>query len=72
MIVSLDYDDESRESLMVKAAMDLGYLVLAGKVDGVELLASSQSREWLDQLALHILHATRSRISKTEYISCPG
>lgn len=72
VIISLNYEEEPRENLMVKAAMDLGYLVLAGKADGVELLVDGQTDEWPGQLALNILQATRSRISKTEYISCPG
>lgn len=72
VVISLRYDGLTREEVMIKASMDLGYLVLAGKVDGVELQADNLSREWLLQLALNILQATRSRISKTEYISCPG
>ncbi|MDE6370961.1 MAG: flavodoxin-dependent (E)-4-hydroxy-3-methylbut-2-enyl-diphosphate synthase, partial [Duncaniella sp.] len=73
VIVSHSYTNVTdRDVLTIKAAMDFGYLLLAGYADGIRIDAPGADRPWLNNLALNILQATRHRISKTEYISCPG
>jgi (E)-4-hydroxy-3-methylbut-2-enyl-diphosphate synthase len=54
------------------AATDLGALLLDGLGDGVWLDAPQTSSKFKVSTSFGILQATRSRISKTEYISCPS
>jgi (E)-4-hydroxy-3-methylbut-2-enyl-diphosphate synthase len=53
----------------IAAAADLGALLLNGVVDGIDLHVEGADTT---QLALNILQATRTRITKTEFISCPS
>lgn len=72
VILAHRYSDEMPESVMIKAAVDYGYLLLAGLTDAISIEADGVDRLWLNSLALNILQATRLRFSKTEFISCPG
>ena len=72
IIAAHRYDGLSDEELMIQAAVDFGYLLLAGVADAISINADNADRERLNELALNILQATRHRISKTEFISCPG
>jgi (E)-4-hydroxy-3-methylbut-2-enyl-diphosphate synthase len=54
------------------AATDLGALLLDGFGDGIWADASDISTKNVLSTSFGILQATRSRISKTEYISCPS
>jgi D-mannonate dehydratase len=69
---SLAYDEQSVEALRIKAAADFGVLLIDGLVDGLWLENPSSSAEELNSIMFGILQATRARISKTEYIACPG
>ena len=72
VIIRRAYNEPSVESLRIKAAADLGVLLIDGLVDGLWLENSSSSAEELNSIMFGILQATRARISKTEYIACPG
>ena len=72
VIIRRAYDEPSVESLRIKAAADLGVLLIDGLVDGLWLENPSSSAEELNSIMFGILQATRARISKTEYIACPG
>ena len=72
VIVCRDYTGLSEQERTIAASIEFGSLLLAGFADGVWIKASGESRERLTALALNILQATRLRISKTEFISCPG
>ena len=67
---------ESLEQIELKtqlyAATDLGALLLDGLGDGIWLDAPQTSSKFKVSTSFGILQATRSRISKTEYISCPS
>jgi (E)-4-hydroxy-3-methylbut-2-enyl-diphosphate synthase len=54
------------------AATDLGGLMLDGFGDGIWADALDISAKTILSTSFGILQATRSRISKTEYISCPS
>jgi len=54
------------------SATDLGGLMLDGFGDGIWADASDISAKTILSTSFGILQATRSRISKTEYISCPS
>lgn len=74
VIVHFSYQDiEDAETLTVAAAVDFGYLLLSGIADGIAISANDvYDEEFVNRLSLNILQATRHRISKTEFISCPG
>ena len=72
VIIRRAYNEPSVETLRIKAAADLGVLLIDGLVDGLWLENPSSSDEELNSIMFGILQATRARISKTEYIACPG
>ncbi len=58
--------------LQLYAATDIGALLVDGFGDGVWIDAPELPASVITSTAFGILQATRSRISKTEYISCPS
>ena len=73
VIIGRDYENLSEEEFQLQASTDLGALLLDGLGDGVFLRATNCGNEQMKmQTAFGILQATRTRISKTEYISCPS
>lgn len=71
VIVKRDYKAGEEEELLY-ASTDFGGLLLDGFCDGVFIHASSLSRQQINSVSFGVLQACRSRISKTEYISCPS
>lgn len=72
VIVRRSYNEATVESLRIKAAADLGVLLIDGLVDGLWLENTVGTAAQLNSIMFGILQATRARISKTEYIACPG
>lgn len=72
VILKIVYPEMSKDEIAIKASIDFGRLLLQGFADGIWIEADGHDREWLNQLSLNILQATRQRISKTEFIACPG
>lgn len=72
VIVHRDYTGLSASKMIIAASVEFGSLLLAGFADGLWIEAAGVEQERLTALALNILQATRLRISKTEFISCPG
>lgn len=73
VIVGRAYADLSPDQLQLYAATDLGGLLIDGLGDGVFIAAERcGSDKMVNETAFGILQATRTRISKTEYISCPS
>ncbi len=68
------YQETDLNTLRIKSAADLGVLLLDGLADGIQILNmnSSVSHSDIEELSFGILQATHSRITRTEYISCPG
>ena len=62
----------AESDLQLYSATDLGALLVDGFGDGVWIDAPHISARTIVSTAFGILQATRSRISKTEYISCPS
>ena len=58
--------------LQLYAATDMGALLVDGFGDGIWIDAPEAPTKVITSTAFGILQATRSRISKTEYISCPS
>jgi len=73
VIVRRRYRELPAERLQLFAATDLGGLLIDGLGDGVWITAHGcGSDKFINETAFNILQATRTRISKTEYISCPS
>lgn len=72
VIASLDYGDTPADKTVIRASADFGALLLNGLLDGVEIKSATMDREATDRLALGILQASRRRVTKTEFVSCPG
>ena len=71
IIVKRSYRQCSQDELLLYSATDLGGLQLDGFGDGI-WIDSSHDVGYVNETAFGILQASRSRISKTEYISCPS
>ncbi len=73
VVIGRAYRDLSPERLQLYSATDIGGLLIDGLGDGVFIAAeNSGSDKMVNETAFGILQATRTRISKTEYISCPS
>ncbi len=74
VILQRSYTETIMEQLQIKAAIDMGALLIDGFGDGVFISndAKEISIEQVNSLAFALLQATRTRISKTEYVSCPS
>jgi (E)-4-hydroxy-3-methylbut-2-enyl-diphosphate synthase len=82
VVVQVSYPAHTADQTMLYAATDVGGLLVDGLGDGIVISLnpdSSQDRKQvLEQIKLHnsvsfgVLQAARTRMSKTEYISCPS
>ena len=73
VIIGRAYRNLIPEQLQLYAATDLGGLLIDGLGDGIFIAAENcGSEKMVNETAFNILQATRTRISKTEYISCPS
>jgi len=66
------YNSQLTTNLQLFSATDLGALLVDGFGDGIWIDAPQLPANIITSTAFGILQATRSRISKTEYISCPS
>ena len=72
-VIKNTYSDTDDEWLQVKAGADFGTLLLNGFSDGIWLSAPGfADADRVVRYELGILQASRLRMSKTEFISCPG
>lgn len=72
VIARLTYNGLDPEKVVIRSSADFGALLLNGLIDGIDLVADTITEEARHRLALGILQATRRRISRTEFVSCPG
>ena len=72
VIIRRRYDDTALTTLAVKAAADLGPVLLDGLADGIWIDAPAHDEETIREVELMILQAARVRFSHTEYIACPS
>ncbi len=73
VVIKISYPaDYDADKLTVAASVDFGSLLLGGSGDGIWIDAPGVDADKLQSLEMSILQATRRRISKTEYIACPG
>ncbi|MDO4190836.1 MAG: (E)-4-hydroxy-3-methylbut-2-enyl-diphosphate synthase [Bacteroidales bacterium] len=71
VIIERTYDLPYKD-LQIVAAIELGALFIDGFGNGIILKSTQTTDEQCTELALSILQATRSRMSKVEYIACPS
>ena len=73
VIIKREYENISADDLMLYAATDLGALLTDGFGDGIWISTKGTiDLSLINSASFGILQATRTRISKTEYISCPS
>lgn len=73
VIIKRSYTAVNTDDLMLYAATDMGALLTDGMGDGVWIDADALlGLSLINATSFGILQATRTRISKTEYISCPS
>lgn len=67
------HSQEGKSDFQLEAAADMGALMFDGLCDGIWLMNNGTlSSTDVEMTAFAILQAARLRMSKTEYISCPG
>ena len=68
-----EYSNMDEESFQLKSSAEIGALFIDGIGDGIWMKAENcGGNKLITSTAFGILQATRTRISKTEYISCPS
>jgi len=73
VIIGRAYGNLTADQLQLQAATDMGALLIDGLGDGVFIAAENCGGDkMINATGFGILQATRTRISKTEYISCPS
>ena len=73
VIIKRNYNEDILEDLQLKSACDIGGLFLDGLGDGIWINNQGNIDEQdIINTSFGILQASRVRVSKTEYISCPG
>lgn len=73
VVLKFNYPKSDEQELQIHAGTDAGALFLDGFGDGLWINTEGKVSEKItNALSFGILQATRTRISKTEYISCPS
>jgi (E)-4-hydroxy-3-methylbut-2-enyl-diphosphate synthase len=73
LIIKVNYKDLPESDFQLYSSTDIGGLLLDGFGDGIWIKQKDcVSPRVCNSTAFGILQATRTRISKTEYISCPS
>jgi len=76
-VIKRNYENTDEDKLRLYSSTDFGALLIDGFGDGVWLTGKDQSNKnftgsFINRTSFGILQATRTRISKTEYIACPS
>lgn len=81
-VILREFQEKDEENFILKAATDCGGLLVDGLGDGILLIDSSEltnnghtlqrQPSMVNRTAFGILQAARTRMTKTEYISCPS
>ncbi len=72
LVLKRNYGVLSEDKMLLHSSTDLGGLLIDGIGNGVWLESSVVKNKTLNSVSFGILQASRKRISKTEYISCPS
>ena len=71
VILKGQYNWEDFEKTAIDASIDIGSLFLEGMGNGI-WISSKKNKNKINELSFLILQNTRTRIFKTDYISCPS
>ncbi|MFV0482685.1 MAG: (E)-4-hydroxy-3-methylbut-2-enyl-diphosphate synthase [Bacteroidales bacterium] len=71
VILRARYNGKDENDVAIKAACDMGPIFLDGYGDGIFIECSNSSVD-VNKIMFTVLQASRARISKPEFISCPG
>jgi (E)-4-hydroxy-3-methylbut-2-enyl-diphosphate synthase len=71
IILFIESEETDQETFQIGVSSDLGSSLIDGFGDGL-WISATQAQTFVNSTAFGILQATRTRISKTEYISCPS
>lgn len=74
VILKLEYDVDKIENLQIKAAVDCGGILTDFQISGLFIVNNNYSikLKQITELSYQILQVSGQRITKNEYISCPG
>jgi (E)-4-hydroxy-3-methylbut-2-enyl-diphosphate synthase len=72
IVICRKYETKDLEQLQIDASTDVGGLLIDGLGDGVMISVVKNQLKEANSLTFGILQAARTRITKTEYISCPS
>ena len=73
VIICRDYEESDLEKFQIDASIDFGGLLIDGLGDGLFIRNSKvDSVKDINDLSYEILQSTRTRITKTDFISCPS
>jgi len=72
VIFKLKTETSEEERFQLEMGVKAGALFVDGLGDGIWIQAANQPKTTINSTAFGVLQATRMRISKTEYISCPS
>ena len=73
VVISRQYQNLSKDEFQMNASIELGSLLLDGLGDGIFIMNQKERADGtINKLSFNILQGTRTRMSKTEYISCPS
>ncbi|NBY40596.1 MAG: 4-hydroxy-3-methylbut-2-en-1-yl diphosphate synthase [Flavobacteriia bacterium] len=72
VVFLFDSEAEDSEAFQLQISMDAGAMFVDGYGDGIWVTAKHQPNTLVNSTMFGVLQATRQRISKTEYISCPS
>ena len=73
VILKIDIKNLIEEELLYRLSIVAGGLFADGRLDGLWITGTnSENYEKIIQLSYSVLQASRARITKTEYVSCPS
>lgn len=72
VIINRSYHNTDKENFILHSSVDAGALLIDGLGDGIWIDTDSEDLKIINSISFGILQATRTRISRTEYISCPS
>ena len=71
VVLQIESKEKDAEAFQLNVSSDAGSVLIDGFGDGL-WIKGEQAPTFINSTAFGILQATRTRISKTEYISCPS
>ena len=72
VILKYNNTESDSETFQLNVSSNAGTMLIDGIGDGIWVTNKNQSLQFINTTSFGILQATRTRISKTEYISCPS